>query len=150
MEPFRFDRAWEFPLSPEQFWATIERVEDLPRWWGWLRSFRSDGLVAGGRSEFVVQSALPYKLHFDVVLDTVERPRTVRAFVAGDLAGPAGLDIDPTPSGCRTRLSWALEPRASLLRTMASVSRPLMAWSHDQVVRLGVVQFRRQVLAGRV
>lgn len=147
MEPFRFDRSWEFPLAPDEFWATVERVDQFPRWWGWLRTFRSDGLVEGGRSEFVVQSALPYALHFEVRLDIVRPPRTVRAAISGDLAGPAGLDVEPTPAGCRTRLSWALEPRSSLLRTMAWISRPLMAWSHDQVVRLGVNQFRRQVLA---
>jgi uncharacterized protein YndB with AHSA1/START domain len=147
MEPFRFDRAWEFPLSPDEFWEAVARVDEFPRWWGWLRSFRSDGLVAGSRSDFIVQSALPYKLHFEVVLDRVEPPRSVEAIIGGDLAGPASLDIERAGEGCRARLAWELEPRDALLRTMASISRPLMAWSHDQVVRLGIAQFRRQLLA---
>jgi hypothetical protein len=48
--------------------------------------------------------------------------------------------------GCRARLAWSLEPRQRLLTTLATVSRPLMVWAHDQVVQMGVAQFRRSAL----
>lgn len=147
VEPFRFDRSWHFPLPAEQFWSSIERVDDFPRWWGWLRSFRADGLVAGGRATFVVQSALPFQLHFDIDLIEVVAPRMVVAHVDGDLQGPARLIVEPDGDDSNVSLSWRLVPRDRMLRTMTSLSRPLMAWSHDQIVGLGLRQFRRQLLA---
>jgi hypothetical protein len=147
VEPFCFDRSFSFPLTVEDFWHAIERVDEFPRWWGWLRSFDSDGLVTGGRAAFVVQSALPYQLSFSLELIEVTAPRLVVADVRGDLAGRARLEIDPEADGCRARLAWQLTPLDSVLRRMASFSRPLMAWSHDQVVRLGLGQFRRHILA---
>jgi hypothetical protein len=149
MEPFCFDRSWFFPLSASDFWSVVSQVEDFPRWWGWLRSLEADGLVEGGHANFVVQSALPFQLRFSVDVDHVDPPREARVLVDGDLRGPARLEVTPLDDGCSARLWWELEPQAPLLRTMASLSRPLMAWSHDQIVRLGVAQFRRQVIALR-
>lgn len=148
-EPFRFDRAWTFPLAAGELWGHLERVDEYPRWWGWLREFRSAGLEPGATSSFVVQSALPRPLRFDVELTAVEPARLVAGWVSGDLEGPATLTLAPHPGGCRARLAWQLQPDDVLLRALSKVSRPFMAWSHDQIVQLGVRQFRRRVLAER-
>jgi hypothetical protein len=143
--PFVFDQAWDFPVTAEVFWRTVQATDEYPRWWGWLRSFHADGLEAGTKAEFVVQGALPYRLRFVVAIERVVDERLVEAGVSGDLEGPASLEVEPTSEGCRAHLRWRLEPHEPLLRHLARVSHPLLAWSHDQVIAMGVAQFRRRL-----
>jgi hypothetical protein len=143
--PFVFDRAWDFPVTPAVFWRTVQATDEYPRWWGWLRSFHADGLHTGTNAEFVVQGALPYKLRFVVAVERVIDEQLVEADVSGDLEGPAALELEPTDDGCRARLRWRLEPHEPLLRRLDLVSHPLLAWSHDQVIAMGIAQFRRRL-----
>jgi len=143
--PFRFDRSWEFPMSPQEFWDTVSHTDQFPLWWGWLRSFESGGLTAGATTRFSVQGALPSGLDFVVTVDRVVEPELVETSVTGHLEGPAKLELSPDGDGCRARLSWLLEPRDTVVRRLAIVSHPLLAWSHDQVVNMGVNQFRRRL-----
>jgi uncharacterized protein YndB with AHSA1/START domain len=143
--PFSFDRSWGFAVSTERFWATVSDTREFPRWWGWLRSFESEGLVDGATTEFVVQGALRYQLHFVVRVDRVVATERVDTTVDGDLVGPASLELEPTDEGCTARLLWHLEPREPLLRRRSQLSHPLLTWSHDQVVAMGVAQFRRRL-----
>jgi uncharacterized protein YndB with AHSA1/START domain len=147
--PFEFDRAWEFPVTPDVFWRTVQATEEYPRWWGWLRSFHADGLRPGTKAEFVVQGALPYKLRFVVSVKRVVEEQLVEADVSGDLEGPAALRVEPADDGCVARLQWQLEPHEPLLRRLDRVSHPLLAWSHDQVIAMGVAQFRRRLVRGQ-
>jgi hypothetical protein len=148
--PFVFDRAWDFAVPSAVFWRTVQATDEYPKWWGWLRSFRADGLRVGTKAEFVVQGALPYKLSFVVAIDRVIDEQLVETDVSGDLQGPATLWLEPTDEGCRARLRWRLEPHERLLRNLARVSHPLLAWSHDQVVAMGVEQFRRRLARGQL
>jgi hypothetical protein len=115
-----------------------------------LRSFRSEGLVEDTTTEFAVQGALRYQLHFVVHLDRVVSAERVETTVSGDLEGPASLELAPTSGGCTARLHWDLEPREPFLRRLSQLSHPLLAWSHDQVVAMGVAQFRRRLARSRV
>ena len=143
--PFEFDRSWHFPVTREAFWSTISETDEYPVWWGWLRSFDSGGLVAGSTTDFVVQGALPYKLHFVVAIERVVDNELVETAVSGHLEGPAALELEAADDGCRARLRWRLDPREAFLRRLAIMSHPLLAWSHDQVVAMGVAQFRRRL-----
>lgn len=143
--PFDFDRAWEFSIGPDEFWATVSHTDSFPLWWGWLRAFESEGLVQGATTDFVVQGALPYQLHFVVVIDRLVEARLVETSVSGDVRGPASLELEASPGGCVARLRWSLEPQERVLRRLAMISHPLLSWSHDQVVAMGVAQFRRRM-----
>jgi len=148
--PFAFDRSWDFPVSIETFWDTVRDTHEFPLWWGWLRSFESEGLVEGTTTDFVVQGALRYQLHFVVHVDRVVSGSSVETSVSGDLEGPASLALSPAREGCTARLRWNLEPREPFLRRLSQVSHPLLAWSHDQVVAMGVAQFRRRLARSKV
>jgi hypothetical protein len=145
-EPFRFDRQWEFAVSPETFWATVARTDSYPEWWSWLREFESDGLHDDAHAECVIQAPLPYALRVKIDVQRAVPPERVETHVTGDLEGPARLEIAPRPSGCTARLVWSLELRDSLLRRLLPVARPVMAWAHDRIVQVGVREFERVAL----
>jgi len=146
--PFHFDRIWEFPVSPEEFWATVSRTADYPQWWSWLRAFDAPALAEGERWTATIQSPLPYALRLAFDLRTVEPPKLLLVDVSGDIAGPARLQVAASDDGCSVRVSWRVEARSAPLRMGSLVARPLLQWSHERVVAMGLAQFRRRALGG--
>lgn len=145
-EPFRFDRTWEFPVPVERLWDMLERTDQYPRWWSWLREFEADGFESGAHAELVIQSPLPYALRCTIQIDHLRAQDVVETTVSGDLCGPARLEVRPRADGCAARLVWSLTPGTFVLRQLAVIGRPAMVWAHDRVVDTGVDQFRRRAL----
>ena len=145
--PFYYDHRFEFPVSPETFWATISRTDSYPQWWSWLRKFESDGMHDGGHTECVIQAPLPYALRVAIDVERVVPPERVETRVTGDLEGPARLEVTPIPSGCAARLVWLLDMREPRLRRFGRVARPVLGWAHDRLISMGVRQFERVALA---
>lgn len=151
--PFTFDRAFEFDAPPEMVWKALERTDQFPLWWRWLRAFDTDGVTGlreGIQARCVVRGPLPYALRFTVAVETVEAERCVETHVSGDIEGDARLELQPTLGGTAARLVWAVHVVDPALRATARVARPAMEWGHDWVVNRGVHAFRRSAFdAGR-
>ena len=150
--PFRFDRSWHFEVSPDELWTTLSHTEHYREWWPWLRSFQADGvdaLTTGRTARVVIQAPLPYQLHCTIRVDDAVRNERLVTTVDGDLHGPARLELGPVDAGTEARLAWELVVRAPLLRTLALVGRPAMAWAHDRIVERGLVQFEGHALRER-
>jgi len=141
--PFAFDRSWEFAVTPSELWATLGRTDRYCEWWPWLRELHvdGDGLRAGTVAHLVIQAPLPYQLRCSLRVLTAEPDRRLVGEVTGDLAGPARLELEPTDRGAVVRLVWALEVKSSLLRPLATIARPALAWAHDRIVERGLAQF---------
>ena len=150
--PFRFDRAWHFRVNPDELWSTLAQTDRYREWWPWLRSFdvdNSDALTTGSMATVVIQAPLPYQLHCTIRVDDAVRDERLVTTVEGDLHGPARLDLRAVDGGTEARLAWSFELRAPLLRTLALVGRPAMAWAHDRIVERGLVQFEGHALRER-
>lgn len=149
--PFRFDRAWEFALAPDDLWATLEQTHRYPEWWPWLRDFTldGDGLGDGSRARLVIQAPLPYQLRCRIAVTESLPARRLVTEVSGDLLGPARLELHPAPAGTVARLAWSLEVRSPRLRPLATVVRPALAWAHDRIVESGLRQFEQHALRDR-
>ena len=147
--PFRFDRRFIFDVPPEELWRVLTQIERYPEWWSWLRTLETDGFAPGATAHAVIQAPLPYALRVTVEVQDMVAPELVTTRVTGDLHGPARLEIRGVAQGSEARLTWALELRDPVLRRLAFVGRPAMAWAHDRVVSLGVGQFRQQLPIGR-
>ncbi|MFN8036301.1 MAG: hypothetical protein U0V73_10235 [Acidimicrobiia bacterium] len=141
--PFAFDRAWTFDRPVGELWAAVRRTDEYPAWWGWLREFESEGLVAGTQARAVIRAPLPYSVHVSLLIDDVVPERRVAVTVAGDLAGPARMELGDRGGSSVLRMVFDLELRDPWLRRWAVVARPLMVWAHDVVCDTGVRQFRR-------
>jgi uncharacterized protein YndB with AHSA1/START domain len=149
--PFQFDRALNFAVSPEDLWATLEQTNEYRSWWPWLREFRvnGDGLTAGSTARVVIQAPLPYQLRCEIDVHEAVPARSLVASVTGDLEGPARLELAPTDRGTTARLAWVLDVRSTLLRPLALLGRPALAWGHDRIVERGLVQFEARALQNR-
>jgi hypothetical protein len=146
--PFRFDRAWTFPVPPERFWATINDTGRYREWWPWLREFDGAPLERGITARCVIQAPLPYALDLLITVDDVVPETSVDVRISGDLVGPARLEVAPDGDGCSARLNWSLRLEDRWLRHVARVARPAMVWAHDRVVEVGVRRFERVALDG--
>ena len=62
--------------------------------------------------------------------------------------GRRGWSCAPA-GGTEARLAWELDLHAALLRSLAVVARPAMAWAHDRIVERGLAQFEGHALQGR-
>ena len=154
--PFRFDRSWHFAVTPDELWTTLSHTERYREWWPWLRSFTldaehgdDDALTTGRLANVVIQAPLPYQLHCRVHVDDAVREERLVTTVEGDLAGPARLELRPADGGTEARLAWTFELQAPLLRALALLGRPAMAWAHDRIVERGLVQFEGHALRER-
>ena len=148
--PFRFDRGWDFAVTPEQLWTTFEQTDRYREWWPWLKELRlsAGGFQPGAEATVVIQAPLPYQLHCVVHIDEAEPARRLVAHVTGDLQGPAHLELSPTASGTEARMAWTLDVQSSLLRPLATIARPALSWAHDRIVERGLVQFESHALDG--
>ena len=150
MAPFGFDRTFAFAVTPAEFWATINRTDRYPEWWGWLREFESDGLHSGSTTTCAIRAPLPYTLRCTIRVEQAVPNELLDAVVSGDLEGPARLELAPDGDGCAVRLVWSFELRAAMLRRLAVLGRPAMVWAHDRVIAAGFREFERRALAERV
>jgi hypothetical protein len=150
MTPFRFDETFRFPVSVDEFWATVSRTDRYTEWWGWLREFDGPGLQEGAVAHCLIQAPLPYALRLTVTVAHMVPCARVETRIDGDLAGPARLELEREGDSCAARLVWSLELRPPVLRRLAAVGRPAMSWAHDRVIARGVRQFEERALRPRV
>lgn len=146
--PFRFDRGWDFAVTPEQLWTTFEQTDRYRDWWPWLKELHvgEGGFQSGAEAKVVIQAPLPYQLHCVVHIDEAEPARRLVARVTGDLQGPASLELSPTATGTTARMAWTLDVQSSRLRPLASIARPALSWAHDRIVERGLAQFEARAL----
>ena len=149
--PFRFERAWSFPVGRLEMWDLLLDTDAYQGWWGWLRRFDAPRIEEGARALAVIGPPLPYTLSVQVTVQRLEPGRRIEAVVGGDLGGLAVLELEDSdaglgPPGTDARLSWALDLRQPALRLFSRVGRPVLEWGHNWVVETGVEQFRRRAL----
>jgi hypothetical protein len=151
--PFRFDRSWHFGVTPDELWATLAQTDRYREWWPWLREFTIEGdgdaLVDGAVAHVLIQAPLPYQLRCTIRVEDAAVDQRLTTRVEGDLAGPARLELRPVDDGTEARLAWELDLRAPLLRSLARLGRPAMAWAHDRIVERGLAQFEGHALRDR-
>jgi hypothetical protein len=100
-------------------------------------------------ADVVIQAPLPYQLRCTIRVDDATADERLTTRVAGDLTGPARLELHPVEGGTDVRLAWEPQLAAPVLRSLAVVARPARSWAHDRVVERGLTQFEGHALRGR-
>lgn len=140
------DGRYVFPASPEHVWATMNRVEEFPGWWRWLKEYTIErGLVPGGKLHGLVVPPVPYTFFVTINVHSIEPARHIAAHLSGDLDGAASVDLRPHPEGCDLRIRWDVEMRKPSLRAAAHLCKPVIVWAHDHVIDIAANRFRDQL-----
>lgn len=127
---------YDFALSPETLWETIEHLDRFAGRWGWLEEFRleGDGLAAGSVLHGVVAPPLPYRMRIRVEIVDSERYRSIDADVHGDLEGESYMRTRSNNGGTSVDIGWTVEMMQRPMRLADRVAHPLLQWGHDRVV----------------
>jgi hypothetical protein len=137
------DGRYVFPASPEHVWATMNRVEEFPSWWGWLKDYRVDGgLSPGGKLHGFVVPPVHYTFLVTINIHEVDPARHISAHLSGDLDGAASVDLRDHPDGCDLRIRWSVEMRKPSLRLASHLCKPVIVWAHDHVIDIAANRFR--------
>lgn len=146
-----FDGTFSFPVSIEQLWVTVARLDQFSSWWGWLHDYTVEGsaLEAGTVLHGVVAPPLPYRMHLDVVLGECVPEQSIDAEVHGDLEGVAQLIFDGDARSASAHATWTIEMMQRPMRLAARFAHPLLRWGHDHVVEATVDGFRHRALGAQ-
>lgn len=148
---YQFVTEWTFPSPIDDVWAQLNRPEDWPTWWRGVVSVDviepgdSNGL--GAYRRMVWQSALPYRLRFNMRTVRLERPSTIEGHADGDLCGVGRWSLSPTRSGTTVQYDWTVEATKPWMRWLAPVAKPVFTWNHDVVMRWGYEGLRQRLSA---
>lgn len=140
--------GFDFDVTPDELWSSVEDAEQFESWWPWLREFSLEGgkLCSGAVMHGVVVPPLPYRMRVEVELTACRRPAAMDAVVRGDLEGSASLRIRRHGShGCTVEATWSLEMTQRAMRLASRFAHPLLRWGHDRVVESTVRSFRRHL-----
>jgi uncharacterized protein YndB with AHSA1/START domain len=151
MHVLHLDRRYHFAAAPDEVWAHMERTEQFPDWWRWLREFETGGggLATGGMLRGLVVPPIPYRFRVSIHLEDVVPAVAIRASLADDLSGPAELRLEPRGTGTDLTIRWEVEMRKPAMRSAARFARPLLVWGHDQVIDVTLRRFEH-VVAGEL
>lgn len=130
-----------------EVWGALQRVDDYPRWWPWLRRLDAEAVRTGDVWSCTVQPPVPYSLRFQVHLgDVIEQDDTydVHATVDGDIVGTAHLHLAPADGACEITLASVLRPESLPLQLVATFTPWIARFGHDRVLDAGIEQFRRR------
>jgi uncharacterized protein YndB with AHSA1/START domain len=139
-------RQHSFVADQSQVWGALERVDDYPRWWPWLREFRAGSLSAGEVWRCAVRPPAGYVVRFDIVIDEVKRPGRVAATIRGDISGRATVTVTDATSGCDLVLESRLLAARSGLRLLTRVAPVIARRGHEWVLDTGLRQFAERAL----
>ena len=143
----RSDRRWDFGASRAEVWTALTAVDRYRAWWPWLRRFEANAFAQGERWRCTIKPQLPYRLHFDIVLETVVERELAVAHLEGDLNGWARLSLADDPDGCQLRLISELQAVGGPARVAARVAPRIASAGHDWVLDRGIRQFRAKALS---
>jgi len=141
---------YEFPVSPDELWDTIQEVDQFEGWWPWLSEFRLEGgaLAPGAVLHGLVAPPLPYRMRIEVRLTECERPHLIGGLVHGDLEGRATVALRPQGTGSNVEVAWTVEMMQRPMRMASRMAHPVLQWGHDRVVEITVAGFRRRLGSG--
>ena len=133
---FRFEESWELPgAKVRQVYDVLSRGELLPLWWKGVY-LEAEKLTPGGepkvgdRVRARARGFLPYVLNFIVeVIELVPEYRVVVKTI-GDFDGLWSAVLTQTKTGVRADLVWEVTVLLPILRLLAPLLRPALAWNH--------------------
>ena len=145
---------WRVPGAPEQVADSFLRLDELPQWWPQFLNVETldegDRFANGRRVRVMTKGFLPYRLHFEFRLTTVEYPSYFCLESLGDFNGCGRGWISSAGDDAVINFQWQIEVRKPLLRRWSWLLRPLFISNHRWVMAQGQSGLRRSFSGGSV
>ncbi|MBI4313758.1 MAG: SRPBCC family protein [Candidatus Omnitrophica bacterium] len=149
MNRYSFVTLWRFSAPLEKVWNAIDAAEQWPLWWKGLQSVRTLRAATGPNGvgsikRFVWRGALPYRLAFDMTVQSVEPMRRIESAAAGELEGTgrwtfsfSSAPVGGTGPVTAVRYDWNVRTQKPWMNFCAPLARPLFIWNHNVIMRWG-------------
>jgi Polyketide cyclase / dehydrase and lipid transport len=139
---YSFLTAWLLPGAPiERVWSELFDVASWPQWWKGVTEARElePGGPDGLGKVFTIswRSFLPYDLSFTTTVTRVEQPNVMEGSAVGELTGTGRWRLFEHDGVTAVTYEWDVRTTKTWMNVLAPVARPVFAFNHDYVMRLG-------------
>ncbi|NOT36607.1 MAG: polyketide cyclase [Saprospiraceae bacterium] len=155
MSNYHFITHWQMDATCEEVYRTLEKVEDLPRWWPsvYLDVKVLEKGQAGGVGKLVdlyTKGWLPYKLRWQFKVIETDFPKGFTLTVTGDFNGIGVWTFRPAENGkCDVIYDWRISAEKPLLKKMSWLLRPIFSANHEWAMRQGMESLRLELLRNK-
>ena len=141
---YHFVTEWLIEAKQEEIYRTLEKVEDLPRWWPSV--YLDLRIIEPGQPggigkvvELFTKGWLPYTLRWKFRVTASNFPTGFSLEAFGDLEGQGIWTFTPQPDGktCRVTYDWRIAAEKPLLKYLSFLFKPLFAANHHWAMAKG-------------
>lgn len=149
MAHHQFESEWTLTAPIERVFELASHPESFTGWWPHVTSSRlveeGDDRGVGRRATYNLRSPLWYSMNFVTTMVEIDSPRRIQMLVRGDLIGTGTFLLDGDHRRTRIRLIWKVSTTKRWMNFLASVARPLFAWTHHRLTQSGAAAMARRL-----
>ncbi len=138
---FELSTRWHLAAPIQRVWDAIHAVERWPQWWPYVASVvelePGDASGLGAVHRFCWKTRLPYRIDFDSTTTRVEPPDLLEASIVGEVTGVGRWELSEAENETQVLHLWAVDVRRPWMRHLTPILRPVFAWNHREVMRIG-------------
>lgn len=141
---YRFITHWRVQSTLEEICDLLSDAPDLARWWPAVyldvQEVKPGGANGMGKVvRLYTKGWLPYTLHWEFVVDEVNRPHGFGLQAQGDLVGRGTWRFEQDGDFVDITYDWAVRADKPLLRRFSFVLKPLFSANHRWAMKTGEI-----------
>jgi hypothetical protein len=142
MPKFSLTTTWLIPAPVEAVWSCLIDTQTWPSWWKYVDAVEE--MAAGDSSginnirQYYWRTCLPYSLMLNLRVTQIQ-PNHLVVEVNGDLQGNGSCQLFSISEANHTRVefNWNVQTCKPWMNWFAPITRPVFAWNHARVMRIG-------------
>jgi uncharacterized protein YqjF (DUF2071 family) len=138
---FHLVSVWTIDSPLPLVWDAMFHFENWPSWWKGVLNVevleRGDAHRIGFRTRQTFESALPYKLIFEAVVERVLPLSLIQVKSTGDLKGTGLLQFAEKNGKTIFQLNWDVSPTSLWMRLLTPILGPAFTWNHRVLMDRG-------------
>ncbi|MCW3848043.1 SRPBCC family protein [Sphingomonas sp. LB-2] len=132
---------WTFDQPIERVWKLLHDPRGWPRWWPAVLRVEQvehgDETGVGAVNHFEWQTALPYRLAFEMRVTRLEPMALIEGRAVGDLDGRGLWTLREAADATHVRYQWTVGLRKRWMRWLVPLLAPVFIWNHNRVMEQG-------------
>lgn len=151
---FRLHSLWELDSEIDEALAIFHDMDAMVDWWS-AAFMRMEVMEPGGADSIGktvrlhTKGWLPHSFQFMARIKAGETATTVGIDVAGDFHGEALMAMEKVGGRLMLAFDWHIHVDHPWVRFVAALVRPVLAWNHRWVMRIGQAGLQREIYRRR-